>query len=115
MDRQVDLVEARLPEADQAVIEERLDMVGRLLGATRLMDMYLKSPEMVDRFVQDFMDGRYPLCHPCRNPVKTNRNHPPVKPKNKFDGWDWVAICFLFIIFSPCNFCFLTKKRAFQN
>lgn len=59
VERQADLVEARLPGGDQKVIEDRLDRVGRLLGATRLMDMYLKSPDMVDGFVQDFMDGRY--------------------------------------------------------
>ena len=34
-------------------------MVGRLLGATRLMDMYLKEAGQVDGFVDDFMNGRY--------------------------------------------------------
>ena len=42
-------------------MEDTLDMVGRLLGATRLMDMYLKDESMVEGFVEDFMTGRYHL------------------------------------------------------
>jgi pyruvate,water dikinase len=38
---------------------EKLDMVGRLLGATRLMDMYLKDASRIEGFVDDFMKGRY--------------------------------------------------------
>ena len=37
----------------------KLDMVGRLLGATRLMDMYLKEDTDVSALVDDFMNGRY--------------------------------------------------------
>ena len=40
-------------------IESKLDMVGRLLGATRLMDMYLKDASMVEGYVEEFMNGRY--------------------------------------------------------
>lgn len=36
-----------------------LDMTGRLLGATRLMDMYLKTDEQIDPFVEDFKKGIY--------------------------------------------------------
>jgi pyruvate,water dikinase len=41
------------------MILEKLDMVGRLLGATRLMDMYLKDASRIEDFVDDFMNGRY--------------------------------------------------------
>jgi pyruvate,water dikinase len=34
-------------------------MIGRLLGATRLMDMYLKNASMIEGFVDEFMQGRY--------------------------------------------------------
>ena len=54
-----DLLDAEFTSADQEITAERLDMVGRLLGATRLMDMYLKDTSMVDRFVDDFMNGTY--------------------------------------------------------
>lgn len=54
-----DLVDGQLKIGDKALIEERLDMIGRLLGATRLMDMYLKDETMAARFADDFMGGRY--------------------------------------------------------
>jgi pyruvate,water dikinase len=57
--RKSDLVDAQLRAADKKTIERQLDMVGRLLGATRLMDMYLKDESMVEGFVEDFMNGRY--------------------------------------------------------
>ena len=57
--RKSDLVDAQLKAADKKTIERQLDMVGRLLGATRLMDMYLKDESMVEGFVEDFMNGRY--------------------------------------------------------
>ncbi|MBW2664559.1 MAG: hypothetical protein JRD93_21940 [Deltaproteobacteria bacterium] len=44
---------------DKPLIKEKLDMIGRLLGATKLMDMYLKDETMVRRFTDDFMNGRY--------------------------------------------------------
>ena len=54
-----DLINARLDGEEQPIIEEKLDMLGRLLGATRLMDMYLKEASQVDGFVADLMKGRY--------------------------------------------------------
>ena len=57
--RKSDLVDAEFTSADRETTAEKLDMLGRLLGATRLMDMYLKDASMVDRFVDDFMNGKY--------------------------------------------------------
>jgi pyruvate,water dikinase len=57
--RKSDLVDAEFTSADREITTEKLDMLGRLLGATRLMDMYLKDASMVDRFVDDFMNGKY--------------------------------------------------------
>jgi len=54
-----DLVDGQFKEGNHKVICEKLDMVGRLLGATRLMDMYLKDASLVESFVDDFMNGRY--------------------------------------------------------
>jgi len=53
------LIDAELMGKPVDTIESKLDMVGRLLGATRLMDMYLKDASMVEGFVEDFMNGRY--------------------------------------------------------
>jgi pyruvate,water dikinase len=54
-----DLVDADLSEVSMEVTKEKLDWTGRLLGATRLMDMYLKEEHQVDAFVDDFVNGRY--------------------------------------------------------
>ncbi len=54
-----DLVNGQFKGADLNTSLQRLDMIGRLLGATRLMDMYLKDVSMIESFVDDFMQGRY--------------------------------------------------------
>jgi pyruvate, water dikinase len=54
-----DLVDGQFKGADLDTSLQKLDMLGRLLGATRLMDMYLKDASMIDGFVDDFMQGRY--------------------------------------------------------
>ena len=59
VNRKSDLIDAQLEGEKQETMEDKLDMIGRLLGATRLMDMYLKDESMVEGFVEDFMNGRY--------------------------------------------------------
>ncbi|MGD8560939.1 MAG: PEP/pyruvate-binding domain-containing protein [Desulfarculaceae bacterium] len=54
-----DLVDARLSGQTPEEMDATLDMIGRLLGATRLMDMYIKDEPMVASFVEEFMGGRY--------------------------------------------------------
>jgi pyruvate,water dikinase len=54
-----DLIDGQFKGADAAVMLGCLDTLGRLLGATRLMDMYLKEAGQIDGFVTDFMKGRY--------------------------------------------------------
>lgn len=54
-----DLVDARLTGRGREEIETTLDQMGRLLGATRLMDMYLDEDDPIDELVEDFMTGRY--------------------------------------------------------
>ena len=59
VNKKSDLVDARFMDARKEKIVEKLDMLGRLLGATRLMDMYLKQEGQVDAFVEEFLNGRY--------------------------------------------------------
>jgi len=54
-----DLVDARLSGTNGQTTLQKLDLLGRLLGATRLMDMYLKESNQVQGFVEDFLNGRY--------------------------------------------------------
>jgi pyruvate,water dikinase len=57
--RTSDLVDARFADAGQKDIMGKLDMLGRLLGATRLMDMYLSEGAQVGAYVDAFFNGRY--------------------------------------------------------
>lgn len=57
--RKIDLIDASYSNGSEEDVSRTLDMVGRLLGATRLMDMYLKDESMVESYVDEFMQGRY--------------------------------------------------------
>ena len=57
--RTSDMIDARYGSDRQERIAHALEMVGRLLGATRLMDMYLKDEAMAEAYVDQFMGGRY--------------------------------------------------------
>ena len=54
-----DLLDARLMRADEKTTVQKLEMIGCLLGATKLMDMVLHDETMVVGMVEEFMAGRY--------------------------------------------------------
>jgi len=54
-----DLIDAELKQARLETIQETLDYTGRLLGATKLMDMYLKENNDLEFLIDEFMKGRY--------------------------------------------------------
>lgn len=56
-----DLINARIKKYAQEVIEEKLDMLGRLNQFTRQMDMLMTTESRVDWIVQAFMEGNYNL------------------------------------------------------
>ena len=55
----LDLVDAEFKHGSLKTMEKTLDMTGRLLGATKLMDMYLKENVDMKFLIDDFMNGRY--------------------------------------------------------
>ncbi|MEN8243980.1 MAG: PEP/pyruvate-binding domain-containing protein [Thermodesulfobacteriota bacterium] len=59
IDKKGDLVDAKFKAAQREEILEKLDILGRLLGATRLMDMYLKTEDQVPEYAEAFLQGRY--------------------------------------------------------
>ena len=59
VEKKGDMLEGRLAGLESSVIQEKLDMLGRLLGATKLMDMVLEDEQMVILCVDDFFNGRY--------------------------------------------------------
>jgi pyruvate,water dikinase len=54
-----DQVSARLLKYPRPVIEEKLEMIGKLLLFTRQMDMLMDSEYSVDAVVNNFRDGNY--------------------------------------------------------
>ena len=54
-----DLIDAEFKHGSLKTMEKTLDMTGRLLGATKLMDMYLKENTELELMIDDFMNGRY--------------------------------------------------------
>ena len=62
-----DLVDAELKGTAKQTMAHQLDMLGRLLGATRLMDMYLKDAAQIEKFAEAFMKGRYHFASVTEN------------------------------------------------
>ena len=63
VERRSDLVNARLRKFPRPVILDRLDQVGRLLVATRQLDMRMAPRAPVEWFVQAFLTGNYSFDH----------------------------------------------------
>ncbi|MFH0810104.1 MAG: PEP/pyruvate-binding domain-containing protein [Pseudomonadota bacterium] len=55
----LDLVNARVKKLDSGEIEEKLNMVGRLLGCARQLDVTMVSDATVDHYVNEFLRGNY--------------------------------------------------------
>jgi pyruvate,water dikinase len=54
-----DMVRAELKKFEAAVIEEKLDLIGRLLGSVRLLDMHLADDRQVEWYAEQFLKGNY--------------------------------------------------------
>jgi len=61
VDVKEDLVNASLQGASQVAIEEKLVVVGRILGFTRLLDAAMASDAVIPQVVRAFLDGDYGL------------------------------------------------------
>ena len=62
-----DRVTARVAKQEHPYIEEKLDLLGRLLIYTRQMDMMMHTDAHVDHLTQCFLDGNYCLERPSEN------------------------------------------------
>ncbi|MFZ2444913.1 MAG: PEP/pyruvate-binding domain-containing protein [Syntrophobacteraceae bacterium] len=54
-----DFVRGEIKKYECDVLLEKLDMVGRLLGSVRLLDMVLSDEGRIDWYVDEFMNGNY--------------------------------------------------------
>ena len=61
---QGDLVVARIAKVSLPMMEERLFMLGRLLGFSRQLDIVMKSEEAVDHYTRQFLGGNDPNDDP---------------------------------------------------
>jgi pyruvate,water dikinase len=59
VERRGDLVTARRQRQPSKASEEALEVLGRLMGCARQLDMLLRSEEAVGAFVESFLAGRY--------------------------------------------------------
>ncbi len=56
-----DLVVGRLRKASEEMMSEQLMMVGKLIGFTRQLDVFMNSEQVVDRYVNGFLEGKHSL------------------------------------------------------
>jgi pyruvate,water dikinase len=54
-----DMVGGEMKKYECAFMQETLDLVGRLLGSVRLLDMVLADDGRIDWYVDEFMKGNY--------------------------------------------------------
>ncbi len=54
-----DLVRGEIKKYECPVMQEKLEMLGRLMGAVRLLDMVLSDDGSIDWYVDEFMNGNY--------------------------------------------------------
>ncbi len=63
VDRKEDLVIGRIKKISAEATSERLQMIGRLIGFTRQLDIYLRDDRLVGQLVKGFLTGNY---HPSK-------------------------------------------------
>jgi pyruvate, water dikinase len=54
-----DMVRGEIKKYQEELLVEKLDLLGRLLGTVRLLDMHLAEDRQVDWYVEQFMRGNY--------------------------------------------------------
>jgi hypothetical protein len=54
-----DLIEARMINAERTVVENRLDLIGRLMGCSRQRDMVMNNESTVNWYAEAFLRGNY--------------------------------------------------------
>jgi pyruvate,water dikinase len=54
-----DMIRGALKKYQRAVLEEKLDMVGRLLGSVRLLDMVMSDDGQIEWYVEQFFQENY--------------------------------------------------------
>ena len=61
VDQKADLINARIKRLERPEMEEKLEMLGRLMGCARQLDVAMVGEKAVQRFVELFMQGDYSM------------------------------------------------------
>jgi len=69
-----DLVTARIKKIAQDAVLERMEMIGRLIGFTRQLDIVLNNEDVVNVFTEKFLQGRYADSDHSRNGTEQRRS-----------------------------------------
>jgi pyruvate,water dikinase len=56
-----DMIRGEIKKYEEGFLVEKLDLLGRLLGTVRLLDMHLGDDRQVEWYVEQFMRGNYQL------------------------------------------------------
>ncbi len=56
-----DFIKARIKAESALSLAEKLDIIGRMLGVTRFLDVALRNEQMVEKGVEQFLEGDYSL------------------------------------------------------
>ncbi len=59
VEKKGDMIDAQLSRNDRQTLEAKLEVLGKLLGCTRVLDMSLKDGSQVEELVERFMNGVY--------------------------------------------------------
>jgi pyruvate,water dikinase len=59
VDQKGDMVKGELKKHNSYMIQEKLDFLGRLMGAVRLLDMVLDDDRKIDWYRDQFFKGNY--------------------------------------------------------
>jgi pyruvate, water dikinase len=61
VDLEGDSIAARIDDYDPEILEEKLEILGRLMMVTKQMDMIMLSDDAIDHYYQEFVSGGYTL------------------------------------------------------
>jgi pyruvate,water dikinase len=70
VEQRIDLVHGQMKKYSMDQIAETLDMLGRLLGAVRLLDMVLADDQQIQWYVEEFFKGNYTFNSTPQVPIQ---------------------------------------------
>jgi pyruvate,water dikinase len=73
VDRRGDLVNAWFRKVEAHELEDKLDILGRLMACASQLDMYMSSQETARWHVEQFIEGNYSFQRPGAAPARQSQ------------------------------------------